>query len=158
MVDILRRISHIPCLRDDVIKWKHFPRYWPFVRGVDRSSVNSSHKGQWCGALMFSVICAWINGWVTNREADELGRHCDHYDITVMGYLYFVFSIAFYLSDFIEWNSTSLTVTTQQWAGDKSAEFILYIVTYMDMPHPPGHNSLICINCNLSMDESSHAL
>ena len=22
---------------DDVIKWKHFPRNWPFVRGIDRS-------------------------------------------------------------------------------------------------------------------------
>ena len=24
-------------LHDDVIKWKHFPRYWPFVRGIHRS-------------------------------------------------------------------------------------------------------------------------
>ena len=40
---------------DDVIKWKHFPRYWPFVRGIRRSSVNSPHKGQWRGALMFSA-------------------------------------------------------------------------------------------------------
>ena len=32
---------------DDVIKWKHFPRYWPFVRGIHRSPVNSRHKGQW---------------------------------------------------------------------------------------------------------------
>ena len=32
---------------DDVIKWKHFPRYWPFVRGIHRSPVNSPHKGQW---------------------------------------------------------------------------------------------------------------
>ena len=47
---------------DDVIKWKHFPRYWPFVRGIHRSQVNFPHKGQWCGALMFSLICAWING------------------------------------------------------------------------------------------------
>ena len=31
---------------DDVIKWKHFPRYWPFVRGIHRSPVNSRHKGQ----------------------------------------------------------------------------------------------------------------
>ena len=31
---------------DDVIKWKHFPRYWPFVRGIHRSPVNSPHKGQ----------------------------------------------------------------------------------------------------------------
>ena len=38
---------------DDVIKWKHFPRYWPFVRGIHRSPVNSPHKDQWRGALMF---------------------------------------------------------------------------------------------------------
>ena len=44
---------------DDVIKWKHFPRYWPFVRGIHRPPVNSPHKGQWRGALMFSLICAW---------------------------------------------------------------------------------------------------
>ena len=37
----------------DVIKWKHFQRYWPFVRGIHRSPVNSPHKGQWHGALMF---------------------------------------------------------------------------------------------------------
>ena len=24
---------------DDVIKWKYFPRYWPFVRGIHRSPV-----------------------------------------------------------------------------------------------------------------------
>ena len=40
-----------PCLFNyDVIKWKHFPRYWPFVRGIQRSPVNSPHKGQWRGA------------------------------------------------------------------------------------------------------------
>ena len=38
---------------DDVIKWKHFPRYWPFVWGIHRSPVNSPHKGQWRGALIF---------------------------------------------------------------------------------------------------------
>ena len=43
---------------DDVIKWEHFPRYWPFVRGIHRWPVNSPHKGQWRGALMFSLICA----------------------------------------------------------------------------------------------------
>ena len=43
---------------------KHFPRYWPFVRGINRSLVNSPHKGQLRGASMFSLICAWINGWV----------------------------------------------------------------------------------------------
>ena len=38
---------------DDVIKWKHFPRYWPFVRGIHRSPVNFLHKGKLRGALMF---------------------------------------------------------------------------------------------------------
>ena len=31
-------------LHDDVINWKHFPRYWPFVRGTRRSPVNSPQK------------------------------------------------------------------------------------------------------------------
>ena len=62
-------------VHDDVIKWKHFPRYWPFVRGIHRSPVNFPHKGQWRGALMFSLICVWINGWVNNREAGDLRRH-----------------------------------------------------------------------------------
>ena len=69
---------------DDVIKWKHFPRYWPFVRGIHRSSVNSPHKGQWRGAVMFSLIFVWINGWVSNCEAGYLRRYCAHYDVSAM--------------------------------------------------------------------------
>ena len=69
---------------DDVIKWKHFPRYWSFVRGIHRSPVNSPHKGQWRGALMFSLICTRINGWVNNGEAGDLRRRRAHYDVTVM--------------------------------------------------------------------------
>ena len=69
---------------DDVIKWKHFPRYWPLVRGIHRPAVNSPHKGQWRGVLMFSLICVWINGWVNNREADDLRRYRAHYDFIVM--------------------------------------------------------------------------
>ena len=69
---------------DDVIKWKHFPRYWPFVRGIHRSPVNSPHKGQWRGALMFSLICVWINAWVNNREAGDLRRRRAHYDVIVI--------------------------------------------------------------------------
>ena len=71
-------------LHDDVIKWKHFPRYWPFVWGIHRSPVNSTHKGQWRGALMFSLICAWINAWVNNREAGDFRRHRAHYYVIVM--------------------------------------------------------------------------
>ena len=80
-----RLACDIVLVHDDVIKWKHFPRYWPFVRGIHRSPVNSPHKGQWRGALMYSLICVWINGWVNNREADDLRRYRAHYDVTVMG-------------------------------------------------------------------------
>ena len=80
---------HICCLKhDDVIKWKHFSRYWPFVRGIHRSPVNSAHKGQWRGALMFTLICVWINGGVNNRKAGDLRLNRVHYDVIVMYYPY----------------------------------------------------------------------
>ena len=76
----------LPRIHDDVIKWKHFPRNWPFVREIHRSPVNFPHKGQWRGALMFSLIYAWINDWVNNREAGDLRRQHGHYDVIVMIY------------------------------------------------------------------------
>ena len=75
---------HKILIHDDVIKWKHFPRYWPFVQRIHRSQVNSPHKGQWRGALMFSLICTRINGWVNNGEAGDLRHHRGHYDVIVM--------------------------------------------------------------------------
>ena len=63
---------------------KHFPRYWPFLRGIHRSPVNSPHKGQRRGSLMYSLLCAWINDWVNNREAGDLRRYRAHYDVIVM--------------------------------------------------------------------------
>ena len=76
-------VNFVQKYHDDIIKWKHFPRYWPIVRGIHQSPVNSPHKGQSHGALMFSLICAWINGWVNNHEASDLRCHRTHYDIIV---------------------------------------------------------------------------
>ena len=75
--------------RDEINPWWRYqmeknPHYWPFVRGIHRWPVNSPHKGQWRGALMFSLICAWINAWVNKRDAGDLRRHCAHYDVIVM--------------------------------------------------------------------------
>ena len=42
------------------------------------------HKGQWRGALMFSLICTRMHGWVNNDEAGDLRRLRVHYDVTVM--------------------------------------------------------------------------
>ena len=53
--------------------WHHlmetFSALLALCAGNHRSPVNSPCKGQWRGALIFSLICAWINGWVNNREA-----------------------------------------------------------------------------------------
>ena len=62
----------------------HFPCYWPFVRGIHRSAANSHHTGQWRGALVFSLICVWTNGWINNRDAGYNGHHSAHYDVSVM--------------------------------------------------------------------------
>ena len=48
------------------------------------SAMNSPHKGQWRGALMFSLICAWTNNWVNNGDAGDLRRYRAHYDVVVM--------------------------------------------------------------------------
>ena len=82
---IINRHRSLFFIHDDVIKWKHVPRYWPFVRGIHRSPVNSPHKGQWRGALMFFLICARINDWVNNGGAGDLKRHRAHCDVIVMG-------------------------------------------------------------------------
>ena len=76
---------------DDVTKWKQFPRYWSFVMGIHRSPVNSPHNGQWRGALMFSLICAWTDGWVNNRYAGDLKHHCGHYNVTIMRFLKMIY-------------------------------------------------------------------
>ena len=76
--------ENIKLSHDFVIKWKNFPRYWPFVRGIHRSPVNSPHKGQWRWALVFSLICAlnkrlskqsW--GWRFETPRCSLWRHCN---------------------------------------------------------------------------------
>ena len=54
------------------------PRYWSFVWGIHRSPVNFPHKGQIRGSLVFSLICAWINGRVNDREAGDLRRPRGH--------------------------------------------------------------------------------
>ena len=68
--------------------WRHqmetFSALLAFVRGLHRSPANSLHKGQWRGALMFYLICAWINDWVNNRAAGDLRRHRAHHDVIVM--------------------------------------------------------------------------
>ena len=77
-----------------------------FVREIHRSPVNFPHKGQWCGTLMFSLICAWINGCVNNCEAGDWRRHHGHYDVTVMHFIHICF----------QWLTHSSPLTHYCWA------------------------------------------
>ena len=80
------KVNYILCgsIHDYVIKWKHFPHYWPFVWGIHRWPVTSPHRWQWRGAFMFSLICNWTNGWVNNWDAGDLRWYHAHYVINVM--------------------------------------------------------------------------
>ena len=125
-----------------------FPCYWPFVRGIHRRPVNSQHKGQWRGALIFSLICGWINGWVNNREAGDLRLHRTHYDVIVMIVIYsrvggisfactFSISIMYIFCHqmFSEcFPSVVGVITSLQW--DKFCPFILRLATFL-----LGHNT-----------------
>ena len=68
--------------------WRHqvetFSVLLAFVRGSHWSPLDSPHKGQWRGPLMFPLICAWTNGWANNRNTGYLRRHRVHYNVTVM--------------------------------------------------------------------------
>ena len=100
-------------IQDDVIKWKYFSRYWHFKRGNHRSMVDSPHKGQQCGALVFSVIFAWTNSWVNNRDAGYFVRHSAHYDVTVMQAKS---SMENFSREFISWQFLpSKIIQTREW-------------------------------------------
>ena len=90
------RVVYASFCHDGVIKWKHFPRYWPFVRGIHWSPVNSPHKSQWHGAWMFLWSAPWINGWINNREAGDLRRHRPHYEVIVM--------VNLTITNILQWN------------------------------------------------------
>ena len=60
-----------------------------FSRVNHRSLVDSPHKGQWRGPLMYSLIYAWTNAWINNRDASDLRRHCAHHDVTEMSFAIF---------------------------------------------------------------------
>ena len=69
----LAPLLHIHISHDGVIKWRHFPRYWPFVRGIHRFPVYSPHR---------------INGWINNRQGGDFRRHRAHCDVIVMIYVH----------------------------------------------------------------------
>ena len=86
--NIIDTTSWPPVTHRPITWWRHqmeaFSALLAFCAGNSPVPVNSPHKGQWRGALMFSLIWTSTNGWVNNREAGDLRRHRAHYDVIVM--------------------------------------------------------------------------
>ena len=88
--------------------WRHqkeiFSALLALCAGIDRSPVNSPHKGQWRGALILFLMGAWIHGWVNNREDADLRRHRAHHDVTGCNKRKAIVEIESLLYPLILWN------------------------------------------------------
>ena len=116
------------------------------------------HKGQWREALMFSLICTWINGWVNNREAGDLRLHHANYDVTVMSLdarpstskmINQRFLKVFYLFIFF---TATYNFTKRAFFFFKMAKGILLDNTAL--PGLSGNNYLSIINQNIMLNAS----
>ena len=115
----MHMLSKQQCVNKDYSWWRHqmetFSALLVICAGNSPVPSEFPHKGQWHGALMFSLICVWINGWVSNREAGDLRRYRAHYDVIVM------------LSLFItHWPFHDLTLCVfSQWRENSSSHVVL---------------------------------
>ena len=117
--------------------WRHqietFSALLAFVRGIHQPPVNSPHKGQGRGALMFSLICAWIHGWVSNPDAGAWRSHHAHYDVTVIFYTFvnLHYNLWFYIAETRQFNSLRYVIVPicpfPQNAGDASIRIVAVV-------------------------------
>ena len=87
----LRSVAKMLVIQGPVPSWTRWRHRMKTVSAslalcAGNSSVTGEfpHKGQWRGALIFSLICPWISGWANNREACNVRRHRGPNDVTVM--------------------------------------------------------------------------
>ena len=96
-MDMVNLVKTYIIFHDDVIKWKHFPRYWPLARGIQQSPVVSPHKRKLRGALVVSLIgqtveqtletpVIWdaialimMSLWCKQQITISPRRHCDYF-------------------------------------------------------------------------------
>ena len=124
---------------DDVIQWKHFPRYWPFVRGIHRSPVDCPHKAS--GAELWCFFDLHLNKRLSKQS--DLRRHDAHYDVTVMDLIIWVASpiaagrhVPFIIVNFL---STELKLmnmlTLYELKFSDGTNIYIYFTFYVIPPH-----------------------
>ena len=90
---------------DDVIKWKHFQRYWPFVPGINQWPVNSPAQRP---VIRSFVVFLYLNpnewlrkqsrGWWSEMPSCSLWRHCN------------VFHLSHHLKQWVSQNRTWVAI------------------------------------------------
>ena len=83
LYDDLLYLQHV-----DVIKWKHFPRYWPCVRGIYRSLVNNGRLFRRSSKKTpkLRVTGLWIHRWpVKSPHKGPVTRKMFPFDDVIMG-------------------------------------------------------------------------
>ena len=122
-------------LHDDVI---HFPRYWPLWGEPIGNRWIPLTKARWRRTLTLSLICAWTNGWASNRDTGDLRRHCAHYDVTVMFMTMSPLSLWFPLLVRQNLYENDLLIPiiscTDKTASLSSPRFPILVSTFMTMP------------------------
>ena len=80
LCSLWRHCIGLHVMYDDVIEWKQFPRYWPFVWGTHRSPVNFRYKGTF--DVLFDLHLnkrlskqSWV--WWFETPSCPLWRHCN---------------------------------------------------------------------------------
>ena len=115
----LKKERAIEFSHNDVIKWKHFQRYWPFVRGIHRHRwiprTKASDAELWC----FLWSAPWINGWVNIREAADLSRHCAYHDVIVVAMFPFA----------TMGHAWTVSIPRDQWLGIESVWAFVFMRT-----------------------------
>ena len=72
---------------DDVMIWKCFPHYWPFVRGIHRSLVDSPHKGPVIWG--FEFICSYLNMLLNKQSSYRwVGTPWHLCDVTLIAFYF----------------------------------------------------------------------
>ena len=92
--------THINCTRDDVIKWKHFPRYWPFVQGI-----------RWIPCTKASNAELWCFLWSASEQRVEW---------TIVRPV--IWDATAHIITLLEWSTIYMDVNEP--AGDNGANFI----------------------------------
>ena len=85
-----------------------------------------TYKGQWHGALMFSLICVWTNDWANNRDASDLIRQCAHCDVTGMVNLSLCFLLSTWIYSYIVVLNKKMHPFLNPWGYSSNVNIYIY--------------------------------